>query len=80
MAWALPLDCWQHKKVLEKVLPETLKITIAQKIENNLFSKVKDVSEWGNQILLYKTKFKGFYWRRSCNAFKSLLNKEVYRV
>ena len=30
----------QHKKVLEKVLPESLKIAIAQKIENHLFSKV----------------------------------------
>ena len=30
----------QHKKVLEKVLPENLKITIAQRIENHLFSKV----------------------------------------
>ncbi len=31
----------QHKKVLEKVLPESLKITIAQRIENHLFSKVR---------------------------------------
>ncbi len=30
----------QHKKILERTLPEALKLSIARKIENNLFSKV----------------------------------------
>jgi hypothetical protein len=30
----------QHKKILERSLPDTLKLSIAKKIENNLFSKV----------------------------------------
>jgi hypothetical protein len=35
----------QHKKILERTLPEALKLSIARKIENNLFSKV--------QLLIY---------------------------
>ena len=31
----------QHKKILERKLPESLKLAIAKKIENNLFSKVR---------------------------------------
>ena len=30
----------QHKAILERRLPDTLKLEIAKKIENNLFSKV----------------------------------------
>jgi hypothetical protein len=30
----------QHKEVLERTLPDELKLSIAEKIENNLFSKV----------------------------------------
>jgi hypothetical protein len=30
----------QHKSILERTLPDALKLSIAQKIENNLFSKV----------------------------------------
>jgi hypothetical protein len=30
----------QHKKVLERTLPDVLKQAIAKNIENNLFSKV----------------------------------------
>jgi hypothetical protein len=30
----------QHKKILERKLPESIKLSIAKKIENNLFSKV----------------------------------------
>jgi hypothetical protein len=30
----------QHKKILERTIPDALKLSIAQKIENNLFSKV----------------------------------------
>jgi hypothetical protein len=32
--------CVKHKKILERSLPDALKISIAKKIENNLFSKV----------------------------------------
>jgi hypothetical protein len=31
----------QHQTILERTLPEALKLSIAKKIENNLFSKVK---------------------------------------
>jgi hypothetical protein len=30
----------KHKNILERTLPDALKLAIAQKIENNLFSKV----------------------------------------
>ena len=30
----------QHKRILQRMLPDNLKLSIAQKIENNLFSKV----------------------------------------
>ena len=30
----------QNKQILERTLPDALKLAIAQKIENNLFSKV----------------------------------------
>jgi hypothetical protein len=30
----------QHKKILGRKLPEALKLSIAKKMENNLFSKV----------------------------------------
>ena len=30
----------QHKKILERTIPDVLKLSIARKIENNLFSKV----------------------------------------
>ena len=30
----------QHQRILERQLPETLKLSIAKKIENNLFLKV----------------------------------------
>jgi hypothetical protein len=30
----------QHKKILERTIPDALKLSIARKIENNLFSKV----------------------------------------
>jgi len=30
----------QQKQILQKTLPESLKLSIAQKIENNLFNKV----------------------------------------
>ncbi len=30
----------QNKKIMERTLPDALKLSIAQKIENNLFSKV----------------------------------------
>ena len=30
----------QHKAILERKLPDNLKLSIAKKIENNLFSKV----------------------------------------
>ncbi len=36
----LALTGWQHKTILERNLPEALKLSIAKKIENNLFSKV----------------------------------------
>jgi hypothetical protein len=32
--------CSQHKKILERTIPDVLKLSIARKIENNLFSKV----------------------------------------
>lgn len=35
--WVVEL---QNKTILQKTLPDTLKLSIAQKIENNLFSKV----------------------------------------
>ncbi len=35
---------FQHKQILQKTLPETLKISIAKNIENNLFSKVSALS------------------------------------
>lgn len=31
----------QHKKILERTIPDGLKLSIARKIENNLFSRVK---------------------------------------
>ncbi len=30
----------QHKKILERTIPDVLKLSIARRIENNLFSKV----------------------------------------
>ncbi len=30
----------QHKTILERTLPESLKLSIAKNVENNLFSKV----------------------------------------
>ena len=45
----------QHKKVLEKVLPEYLKITIAQRIENHLFSKVKYFRKHFNCMCLFSS-------------------------
>jgi hypothetical protein len=30
----------QHKKILERTIPDGLKLSIARKIENNLFSRV----------------------------------------
>jgi hypothetical protein len=30
----------QHKAIMERKLPESIKLSIAKKIENNLFSKV----------------------------------------
>jgi hypothetical protein len=40
MQMLLALTRWQHKTILERNLPEALKLSIAKKIENNLFSKV----------------------------------------
>ncbi len=37
----------QHRKILQRKLPEGLKLSIAKKIENSLFSKV------GSQIPVY---------------------------
>jgi hypothetical protein len=34
------LQSVQHKMILQKAMPEDLKLSIAKKIENNLFSKV----------------------------------------
>ena len=31
---------WQYKSILERSLPEKLKLTIAKRIESNLFAKV----------------------------------------
>jgi hypothetical protein len=36
----LTLSAGQHKKILERTIPDALKLSIARKIENNLFSKV----------------------------------------
>ena len=36
----LTLPFTQHKKILERTIPDVLKLSIARKIENNLFSKV----------------------------------------
>jgi len=33
-------EAQQHKNILERTLPDALKLSIAQKIENNLFSKI----------------------------------------
>ncbi len=39
----IPL-CFKHKKILERTIPDSLKLSIARKIENNLFSKVQSFS------------------------------------
>ena len=36
----------KHKKILERALPDALKLSIAKKIENNLFSKVFKIWFW----------------------------------
>ncbi len=43
----------QHKKILERTIPDALKLNIARKIENNLFSKVHNCSActWLSNIL-----------------------------
>ncbi len=38
--WFESCMCLKHKKILERSLPDDLKLSIAKKIENNLFSKV----------------------------------------
>jgi hypothetical protein len=35
------VHCVQHKAILERALPDYLKLAIARKIENNLFLKVQ---------------------------------------
>ncbi len=38
---AVKILCIQHKQILERTLPDAIKlVAIAKKIENNLFSKV----------------------------------------
>ncbi len=41
--------CMKHKKILERALPEALKLSIARKIENNLFSKVIEFKGFNNR-------------------------------
>ena len=51
----------QHKQILERTLPDALKLSIAKKIENNLFSKVliRNISciELPLSWLLFKCRF-----------------------